>query len=68
MYYKILYIIRETMRRHQSAVVWDDEAGKMVDAVFASLPEAEAAGHAWFDGSWETTDKCDHWYIKSYRK
>lgn len=60
-YYKILYRTYETMYRHQSAVVWDEDAQKMVDAVFANKATAEAVAQSWFG------DEVDSWYIKSYR-
>lgn len=56
--YKIMYRVNETMRRHMSAVVWNEEAGKMVEAHFSTLEEAAETARKWFDG------QCDSYYIK----
>lgn len=56
--YKILYRINETMRRHMSAVIYSEEAGKLVEAVFDSKEEAEQKAREWFEG------QCDSYYVK----
>lgn len=39
--YKVMYRINETMSRHESAVIWDDNVGKMVPWLFTSSEEAD---------------------------
>lgn len=56
--YKIMYRVNETMRRHMSAVVYSEEAGKMVEAHFPTQEEATTAAREWFEG------QCDSYYIK----
>ena len=56
--YKIMYRVNETMCRHMSAVVWDEIAGKMVEAHFPTMEEATEAAYKWFDG------QCDSYYVK----
>lgn len=47
--YKIMYRVNETMRRHMSAVVYSEEAGKMVEAHFPTPEEATAAARRRYD-------------------
>lgn len=56
--YKIMYRVNETMRRHMSAVVYSEEAGKMVEAHFPTQEEATAAAREWFVNAFSYYNCC----------